>query len=336
MPLITDKKQIASIKESQKTCLLCDEIGGRTERSSAIVCDICSHWVCRECANIEDKLLDFLVQNDLNYSHICKTCKDQIPQIKDLLKISQKQTQIESDIVNMKADIENNKQTLSKYEGMHQRLSNVESIIQNNKLDQEFPVLPAINAATQKMQHEITTQQESTTKMQFNMEEEKRKEAIKMNLIVYGIPEKESTVENQMIADFNVLQELYSDKVQLHADDVTSIVRLGRNTEGKIRPIRVTFNEIQKRREILTNNQGLRMVGDEFKLCKCKANPGKHQHINVTTDKTKQEREFENELREQIKVRRQNGEDVIIRKGKIVNRSLLDTHARWAVIRQNV
>ena len=336
MPLITDKKQIASIKESQKTCLLCDEIGGRTERSSAIVCDICSHWVCRECANIEDKLLDFLVKNDLNYSHICKTCKDQIPQIKDLLKISQKQTQIESDIVNMKADIENNKQTLSKYEGMHQRLSNVESIIQNNKLDQEFPVLPAINAATQKMQHEITTQQESTTKMQFNMEEEKRKEAIKMNLIVYGIPEQESTVEKQMIADFNVLQELYSDKVQLHADDVTSIVRLGRNTEGKIRPIRVTFNEIQKRREILTNNQGLRMEGDEFKLCKCKANPGKHQHINVTTDKTKQEREFENELREQIKVRRQNGEDVIIRKGKIVNRSLLDTHARWAVIRQNV
>ena len=336
MPIITDKREINSLKETHKHCYKCEDGGGRNERSSIIICDICSNWICKECSGVDSKLLDLVVKNDLNYNYICIDCKNQLPQLKDLMQIAQKQMRMENEIVAMKADIEENKKSIKDYEDVKERLSKVEKILENNKLDnEEFPPLPAMNAATEQIRNQITSQQENTTWIKSNLEEEKRKEAIKMNLIIYGIPENENDIESQMKADFNTLQELYSDRVQLDVGDLSNITRLGRKSD-KIRPLRITFVEMQKRKEILTNNKGLIMEDEEFKMCNCVKNPGKHIHINVTNDKTKLERELENTLREELKMRRSNGEDVTIRKGKIVNRNVQKTQARWDLVRQNV
>ena len=141
-----------------------------------------------------------------------------------------------------------------------------------------------------------------------------------------------------MMKDFTTLQQLYADRVELDKTDITSIIRLGKKKENQIRPIRVTFCEIQKRKEILVNNIGLRLEGENHKQCNCKFNPGKHTHVivNITTDKTQQERDSENKLREEMKGRRSRGEDVTIKRGKIVNSNYQGTQARWAAISQNV
>ena len=72
-------------------------------------------------------------------------------------------------------------------------------------------------------------------------------------------------------------------------------------------------------------------------MCECRTNPGKHLHVNVTTDKTKKEREDESILIQELKTRRAAGENVLIKKGKIVNRvQQRKAFARWAEVCQDV
>ena len=335
MPIITDKRQIVTIRENQKNCYHCQQSPGRNERSGAIICDICSHWICKDCSGIDETIYDLVVQNDINYTHICASCKDELPKIKDLIKVSQKQLQMEEEIAGMKKDIETNKQSLQRVSAFEERMVAIEQVIQTNKLDDvNYPRLPDIDATTRKLQEELFFQKEKTTKLNTNLEEDKRKAAKTQNLIVYGLQELHTKVIDQMKEDFSTLQNLYADKVQLTETDISSITRLGQKKDGKIRPIRVTFVDALKRREILVNNKGLKIEGQQYDLCECK-NAGKHIHINITNDKTQQERETENKLREELKQRRTDGEDVIIKKGKIVKRTSNEAHPRWAEVCQN-
>ena len=337
MPVISDRNQIATLKESQKDCYICNEAAGRSERSVILTCDICSFWICKQCANIEPKLFEFLVTNKAELNFICPKCKDQLPKIKDLVKLSQKQTELEIELNELKMHVDENKKSIKDIENLKvaERLSKIEEIIESNKLNEEFPPLPAMNEAAKKMQEDLATQQNTTNKLSTDIQEEKLKEIKKSNLIIYGVPESTENAEDQMIEDFNTLRQLYHNRVELNTEDISSIIRLGRKKENQIRPIRITFLEFTKRREVLVNNNGLRLEGDGYKECKCKINPGKHLHVNITTDKTQQERDAENQLREEMRTRRINGEDVTIKRGKIVKRNQ-NTQARWAVISQNV
>ena len=335
MPIITERTQILLHKETQKTCIKCDQEPGRNERNAIIICDICEKWFCKTCAVIDEKLYDFVIQQDLAYDHICNSCKGQIPKIKDLINISEKQTQMQLEIDQMKAEINSNKKSIEKYESFESRLSDVEKVIVANKLnDVEYPPLLAINDAQTKIQRDLSSQAETTTKLNIDLEEKKRREAISQNLIVYGLPEKQTNlVKEQMKADFEMIKDLLTDRVDLHETDISHISRLGAKKQDKERPIRITFVDLQKRREVLVNNKNI-TIEDQLNECNCK-NPGKHIHINITTDKTKQEREQESKLREQLQNRRKNGEDVVIKRGKIVPRNNLEAYPRWATICQN-
>ena len=335
MPIITDKREVASSKERQNACIKCNQSNRRI--LSLTVCDVCANWICKDCTEIDEKIYEYVTNNNINYNFICASCTRELPKIKDLLKISQKQIEIEDDIIKMKAAIEKNEKVQKdNHENLEERLSSVEKLLEVNKLtDKEYPALPAIHEKTKEIQKELTTQQETTTKLNTDMEEEKRKSAKLLNLIVYGLPESEKSIEDQMKTDFSIIQGLYSDRVELDVKDISNLTRLGVKKPNQIRPIRISFHDAQKRKEILVNNQELRLEHDSYKLCECKSNPGKHIHVNITNDKTKQEREYENKLREDLKERRSKGEDVIIKKGKIVKKSTLEAHPRWAVISQD-
>ena len=339
MPIISDKREITSLKEIQKTCYICDESGGRSERCAIITCDICCFWVCKDCAGIDPQLYDFLTKTNASINFICSKCKSQLPKIKDLVKIEQKQTEMEASIHLMKTKIEENRQSINKLEGLNiaERLLKVERVIQVNKMeDEEFPPLLQFSEVAKKMQKEITSTQATTEKINTNIEEEKRRESRKLNLIVYGLPENHTDSGDQMKSDFLALQELYNNKLALTPSDFSNIIRLGKKKENQIRPIRISFLDPQIRKEVLINNKGLRFEGNEYKECNCKTNPGRHIHINVTTDKTLQEREEESKLRETLNERRQKGENVIIKRGKIIKKDQQESQARWAVISQDV
>ena len=347
MPIISDKKVLSAIKETQTFCKVCSKKPSRVER--IFICDVCSDWLCSDCSAVNEHLYELATKATVKINFVCSSCEEQLPKVRDLLKLSSRQEEMEKDIVQIKEDVSNNttliNQQKEKSDSTEERLKKVEELLQINHLDEdeEFPTLPKMNAAAKSLAEQLTSQRETTKKLNAQLNEqrelnaeEKRQAARAANLIVYGLPEEtESNNElEQMKNDFNNLQDLLSDRVEIDTKDISDIRRLG-TKKDKSRPLRITFKNQEKRKEILTNNLGLIISDDKYQVCPCKTYPGRHVHVNITNDKTRQQRETEAKLREELKERRKSGENIKIKQGKIVSRDPSNAHPRWADLFEN-
>ena len=350
MPIISDKKALTQIKEAQAACKVCFKKPLRTTR--ILICDICSEWICGECSCVTDALYEVAGKLETNINFNCCLCEQQLPKIRDLINLSQRQDKLEEDVNQMKhditknaADIKNNK---GKSDRMNERMSKVERFLgidDSQVNEEEYPSLSAaINQTTKTLAERLTTQDDRTKKLNEEFQkqqektiEEKRIESRALNLIIYGLPESEGDVTEQMKQDFLDLQELLSERIYIQENDITDIRRLGIKKD-KPRPIKITCATLEKRQEILVNNKNLRIDHDQFKVCQCKFNPGKHVHINITNDKTKKQQEDEAKLRNELKERRTAGENIVIKRGKIVNVGFerKNAHPRWVEVIKNV
>ena len=346
MPLIYDKALLPTIFKSQPNCKLCD-VSHHDEKLQhyIISCEVCSRWACLECAEISLDIFNLAQESKAKLQFVCPHCEDALPKVRELLKIKQKQDELSADINIVKRDITNNTKAITDHKEdtnkMEERLRKVETALQINQINNDFPILPTISATTLKLEQQqlATTSQlnQATKKHAADKIEDERKIAKANNLIVYGLPENETDEVNQMTADYNLLKHLYRNKVTISPTDFSQIMRLGIKAANVTRPVKLTFTSQATRKEVLTTNQGLLIEDDEFEMCNCTNNPGKHKHVNITTDKTKQEREIEKNLRKELQQRRDSGEDVIIKYGKIVNKTRqIPPHARWADVAANV
>ena len=333
MPIITDKKQSFTLKETQKQCKLCTEKGTRTSR--IVQCDVCLFWLCLECSSIPESLYEYTTDHNITYNYICNPCKDDLPQIRDLMQMKDKQKKMEEDLIRID----------QRSEDHEKRLKTIEKVLRDNKLDdEEYPKLPLYAEKAKKLEDLLSNQEDATKildkKLQEHTditEEEKRKAAKQRNLIIYGVPEKSTDSKEQMKEDFNTIRALYENRVPIEANEITELIRLGSKENSKIRPIRIALASPEKRLKLLRNNINLRIHDEEFEYCECKREPGHHVHVNVTNDKTKQERETEKALREELYRRRNDGEEnIIIKKGKIVKKSRSNAQTRWVDIFQDV
>ena len=137
----------------------------------------------------------------------------------------------------------------------------------------------------------------------------------KPNLIIYGIPESSgSTPDERKLNDKTYFTDLVHSEFKLDNIEITKFVRLGKQIEGKIRPLLVTLMDSYVRGHLLRNAKTLR-------------NSSSHQNVYISPDLTPKEREINKLLREQLRRRKEAGEsDLIIRRGKIVSK-LTSTHA---------
>ena len=305
-------------------------------------------WICLDCSKLPDKVLKAAAATEVKLSFVCLKCEEALPKIRNLLSIQQEQENMKVEINNLQASVATNHTLIAncneEQTNINQRLVAVENIINQHKLsDEDFPLLSTVVAGTQQLQEDFTAQQMKTTviderlnKQHADKEEQQRRDAKKTSLIVYGIKElQHDDKSTQMMADFNTLSTLYSDRVEISKNDLTNISRVGNQKPGQIRPIKITFTNMEKRSKILTNNKGLKICDEEYDECTTCNEHGKHVHVYITTDKTKLEREEENKLRATLKQRREAGEeDLIIRKGKIVNKHQV-VHPRWADVRND-
>ena len=86
-------------------------------------------------------------------------------------------------------------------------------------------------------------------------------------------------------------------KKEIPQDAVTNIIRLGPTSNDKIRPLKVTFQDINVKRDIL---------GKAKLLAR-----GPHKNIYISPDLTPQQREIDRKLRVELKARRETGEKEI-------------------------
>ena len=341
MPIVPPDEVLDKRKESQKFCKLCREESQYNK--FATICDLCSNWICLDCSEIPEPLYTTIKESNPKLTFFCQTCSTELPRLREIMQLKQNQQQITKEVNTLKQSMENVQKVQKDLEA---RITANEKAIAANP----YPTLgePAINEEKQKWSklfetHQTQSQQMSRlfmNKQPFDMEEAGRRESKKDSLIIYGIPEPPTEIDPiaQMKEDFKTLQTIYDGRTALEKTDFTDITRLGTKKTDKIRPIKITCVSQLKRKDILTNNLGLKLEGDHLKECDSCDQHGKHIHIYVTTDKTKQEQEAEKILRKELKKRKDDGEDVLIRRGRIVTRTAVPalTIPRWTEVSEDV
>ena len=341
MPIFVDKTQLNNLIAIQKRCRLCDE--DTDLNKDKVVCDVCNKWICLDCSDVTKEIFNFAVTCNAKINFVCGECETELPKIRDLLDIKQNQNQMAASITALETKVQNNATTITEQQRENKdiktRLSSIEEIIKKKELNNsEFPPLSTIVASTRKLTADVTAQEQKTKRMGATLQkqtEQQLREGKKSSLIIYGVPETHEDATTQMKSDFSTLKHLYLNRVNISTDDISYIGRLGLKKENQTRPIKITCTTIEKRTKILINNQGLTIDDDEVAQCNC-SEPGKHMHVYVTTDKTKQERAEEANLRQQLKDRREAGEeDIIIRRGKIVRKSET-VQPRWTDVARDV
>ena len=140
--------------------------------------------------------------------------------------------------------------------------------------------------------------------------EEKEKEKRKLNLIAFHVPEAAtgSTKMERMTHEQLYLNDILSElKV---AAEIEDIVRLGKEVEGKARPLKFKVKTVEVKKEILSEAKELKNNGNET-MCK----------VFICPDRTPKQREENRKLVAELKRRRNAGEDVVIMNGSLKFRS---------------
>ena len=135
----------------------------------------------------------------------------------------------------------------------------------------------------------------------------------KMNLMIFGLEENHDPGwdnEQKIEQDLKIVENIVKEELGVGLSPRRGIVdvrRMGIKKPNRNRPLRVTFSDIQVKRDVLTNGRKLRQ-----------SSTGALNKVYINPDLTPAQREIEKELRDEMWKRREAGEKVIISKGKLV------------------
>ena len=156
-----------------------------------------------------------------------------------------------------------------------------------------------------KLKEDVLKMEENHTSIIAEIEDRDRRKA---NLIVSGLQEmKEGTVEERRKWDLAKVHALFSnlDVAKEHTQGISSTFRIGRLSLVKPRLLKVVCANAESKRALLLKAKSLR--GKE-----------EYKYVYVNPDLTPAQQAQSKELREELRRRRNLGEDVIIRHGAIV------------------
>ena len=157
--------------------------------------------------------------------------------------------------------------------------------------------------------------------IQEQREEEVLIDKKKDNLIIYGVPEAATEdKKEEMLEDYRKIKKAYEGKATVNKEDLHHITRLGKKENNKVRPIQITLASQNKRKELLTKNMNLKFLEDDTST-----------NIYVSPDRTKKQREADKLLRQELKHRKKNEPNLVIRNSKIVSfRPDAQDYPTWA------
>lgn len=147
-------------------------------------------------------------------------------------------------------------------------------------------------------------------------EEDRDREARRNNLIMYNLKESRGTGEEAEKEDnlkvFNVIHDIDSNLAFADVEaNVVEIVRLGKKQDKKVRPVKVVLKSNDMKARILRKAKNLKK-SESFST------------VGVSADKTMMERNRDKLLVEERNKRRENNEDVVIYRGKVVLRESIE------------
>ena len=127
------------------------------------------------------------------------------------------------------------------------------------------------------------------------------------NLVIYGMPESSNSTSAELgTDDQSRFSGLVRSQFNIENINISKVIRIGRSTNNKPRPLLVTLLDDSSRRYILQNAKSLR-------------NNSTYNNVYISPDLTPKEREINRQLHTELKRRKQAGEtNLMIKRGKII------------------
>lgn len=138
--------------------------------------------------------------------------------------------------------------------------------------------------------------------------EVENRERRRTNLIISGLPEKEGgSADERKENDLTIVKSLLSKLDSSKDMTVSAVFRIGKLTSSRPRLLKVVCSDAELKRSILSKSKDLR-------------NLHQYKNIYINPDLTPLQQAQNKKLREELRARRNLGEDVTIRHGKIVRK----------------
>ena len=283
------KPKSQSSKES-----LCGDCQKTVKNDKALLCEVCENWFHNRCSKVSDESYEFLQSSkskDVCAFHwYCNKCNKSVKKIlNSIIDIEARLSATEDRMKNID----------SRCNKVEEKTTEVFNKVQRHEsaiLNMESNVDKVVAEKVESVQSEI-------------LERDSRKN----NIVVFGVdestnPDGKSRKDNDVAKFKEICDEI---DVGINPDEVVACVRLGqydsKNERQKSRPVKIILSSETKKREILS--------------CARKLNSSQNSQlkkIRLKPDLTPCQREEKNQLIIQLKEKQSNGEDWIIRNGKIV------------------
>ena len=289
----TDKNQ--TVDSAESLCGHCNKLVKND--SLAMECEICNLWYHIKCQGITKAEYEYIKggskKKSLSKLHwYCLTCdRIAVNFMKTMASLHIKHQILEDKVDNLEEKMKNkvDKEEVDQLKeeigsirkGQKQALEEQWKKIEENLLNHQKENTVKINK-----EDIISVNDVIEKKIKEKDVEERARKDRRNNMAIFGIKECEamSGKEKQEV-DLKEVQKILKDccEVELKQDNVAKVIRMGKYTEGKKRPIIITIGTEEKKREIFKNLHKLRRST---------------HNITITHDLTVRQRE---ELHELIK-----------------------------------
>lgn len=130
----------------------------------------------------------------------------------------------------------------------------------------------------------------------------------KENVMIFGLRESVSLAPHESKAeDLDTIQTL-SSELGVENLEISSCHRLGRRSSSKPRPLKISCQNAQQRVELLRSAVRIPRLADSLGF----------KRVFIKPDLSPKEQAVERKLRQELRIRRLEGEQVIIRGGRII------------------
>ena len=135
------------------------------------------------------------------------------------------------------------------------------------------------------------------------------------NVVVFNLPENDCELEAEYKEDIEKLKKVFKNKIEINKEDIKAIYRLGEKNPAKTRPILIKLETLEVRNELLK----LRNLKIEETKEDEKGTKNMMSIIYISPDRTKQQQQENRLLVNEMKARKNKGEEICIRNGKIAS-----------------
>ena len=268
--------------------------------SDAIQCEICYRWVHASCEGIPKekyKLFNQVVAEIPNLVYCCKynQCYSRLNQFTSIANHDDSPVNISEDLKSIGEQYGVLKTTVSKLG------SQIEELSQNNlSLKKKFNDLISNQKQVQGSPANSQELSNAATTIAEELAERDRK---KNNIVVYNFPE-----DSTEMAEKDNFTKMCKEATDLDIN-VLKFLRLGRKSDNRARPLLISLTSEGEKITLLSRAPKLRFHEQ-------------YRNVYIAPDMTKLQRTKHKKLVDELKQRKQQGEEnLIIRNGLIVKRS---------------